>query len=102
MSIRCPKCRLHNPESAKRCDCGYDFSTKNIEQSYLTPKQTESSRAPSTGQMLFCLLLPFFGFFYALVLVAKGEPKGKRLIAISVMAFLVGALIKIGVALLRR
>ncbi len=24
----CPECTLINPDTAKRCDCGYDFETK--------------------------------------------------------------------------
>src|SRR5580704_8732506 len=24
----CPQCRLVNPDTAQRCDCGYDFATK--------------------------------------------------------------------------
>lgn len=32
----CPKCGLVNPPSAVRCDCGYDFVSKTVEQSYAT------------------------------------------------------------------
>lgn len=32
---QCPNCRLWNPSSAMRCDCGYDFGSNNIEDSYL-------------------------------------------------------------------
>src|SRR3989442_9382747 len=31
----CPNCRLINPPTAERCDCGYDFSTGSMEKSYL-------------------------------------------------------------------
>ncbi len=27
MNIQCPKCNLYHPDSALRCDCGYDFGT---------------------------------------------------------------------------
>jgi len=30
----CPRCKLVNPPSAKRCDCGYDFETHTVEKSY--------------------------------------------------------------------
>ena len=33
--MECPICNLINPESAQRCDCGYDFeakSAKNVSQ----------------------------------------------------------------------
>ncbi len=31
----CPRCRLSNHPSAQRCDCGFDFTTQTVEQSYL-------------------------------------------------------------------
>ncbi len=33
--IKCPVCRLRNPPDAIRCDCGYDFQTKIVRNSYL-------------------------------------------------------------------
>ena len=35
MSQRCPTCRLYNPDTALRCDCGYDFQAKEKRPSYL-------------------------------------------------------------------
>ena len=32
----CPRCRLINPPAAARCDCGYDFASGTVRQSYLT------------------------------------------------------------------
>ncbi len=36
MAKDCPKCGLVNPPGAQRCDCGYDFVTRQVERSYLT------------------------------------------------------------------
>ena len=35
----CPKCQLANPDTAIRCDCGYDFASNTLQQSYLPAKQ---------------------------------------------------------------
>jgi len=38
-SVTCPQCDLINPCTAQRCDCGYDFETKTVENSYSTAKK---------------------------------------------------------------
>lgn len=32
--MKCPRCGLHNPQIAERCDCGYDFQTKTVKGTY--------------------------------------------------------------------
>jgi hypothetical protein len=40
--MKCPKCGLINPETALRCDCGYDFATHSVKQSYIEKKPLQA------------------------------------------------------------
>ena len=51
----CPNCKLVNPDSALRCDCGYDFPTGNLEHSYLTYKDKKMTGGVIGG--IFALYL---------------------------------------------
>lgn len=42
--MTCPRCRLINPPSAARCDCGYDFASGVMAASYLSPAQRAADR----------------------------------------------------------
>ena len=42
----CPTCKLENPPTAQRCDCGYDFITKSLEDSYARPGTDSASSRP--------------------------------------------------------
>jgi hypothetical protein len=37
--VQCPNCQLLNPPEALRCDCGYNFANRTIEQSYAVERQ---------------------------------------------------------------
>src|ERR1017187_9659738 len=39
--MKCPVCKLINPDTAQRCDCGYDFATKKIEKPYFNGKRPD-------------------------------------------------------------
>jgi hypothetical protein len=41
--MKCPNCGLINADNAMRCDCGYDFTTRQIGKSY-TKTAKEKSR----------------------------------------------------------
>ena len=32
--VECPRCGLFNPDTAQRCDCGYDFETCAVKSAY--------------------------------------------------------------------
>jgi len=35
MTMKCPECGLINPDSALRCDCGFDFQSQSTKESYV-------------------------------------------------------------------
>lgn len=41
--MKCPHCKLINPDTAQRCDCGYDFETKTLKDSYLPESLDEKN-----------------------------------------------------------
>jgi hypothetical protein len=43
-SMKCPHCGLINPSSASRCDCGFDFLSGEMKESYL-PRRTTAGLA---------------------------------------------------------
>jgi hypothetical protein len=40
----CPRCKLVNPATAVRCDCGYDLQTGTMQDSYLTERDKHLPR----------------------------------------------------------
>lgn len=46
--MKCPNCGLVNPETASRCDCGHDFATRQMRESYSTATLSmDAGRQPS-------------------------------------------------------
>ena len=47
--MKCPNCGLINPDSALRCDCGYDFPSATMKESYLTSGTSVEERGPASS-----------------------------------------------------
>ena len=55
--MNCPRCGLVNPETAQRCDCGYDFISKSVEKPYFTSSpNTTLSRIAIRAQVVALIL----------------------------------------------
>src|SRR5215470_6098387 len=69
--MNCPSCRLINPPTAKRCDCGYDFETKTVEASYYNqPLPRELRSVVASRSLLLRAWLLIVGYSTALAIVA--------------------------------
>jgi hypothetical protein len=88
----CPKCRLANPPSAQRCDCGYDFTSGTMQESYLGGKDVRGRESLSGGELVLCVLVPVVGLILGFVARSRGRrDAGNRMLLIS------GVLLALGV-----
>lgn len=55
--MNCPRCGLINPESAQRCDCGYDFINKSVETPYFTSSPNTALSRLAIGAQVVALVL---------------------------------------------
>ncbi len=81
--MKCPKCGLINPESAIRCDCGYDFESKSIKSSYLSTKEQQQIKEAQKGDL----------YAAAKIGINKGVVGGIIMISIAAIMFIVGKMI---------
>ena len=67
---RCPNCHLTNPDNAMRCDCGFDFNSQTVKESYLPAKERHVVRNTSISALVGV------GIVRALILLDRGEWAG--------------------------
>jgi hypothetical protein len=46
--MKCPQCRLENPESALQCDCGHEFAAAFSRASSARPAQAAMADSPAS------------------------------------------------------
>ena len=42
-ALKCPQCGLFNPDTAQRCDCGYDFETQSVDSTVASRPKSGTS-----------------------------------------------------------
>jgi hypothetical protein len=92
MAKDCPRCGLLNPPEAQRCDCGYDFASRSVQQSYLGTEKALASPTPT--EIIICVLLPLIGLILGFQARSRGRRHaGKVMLLVSVaMIFVYGIL----------
>jgi hypothetical protein len=58
---------LFNPDTAQRCDCGYDFETKTVEKAYFTQELPSQFKG-------YLVLLVVWNILVGIVALAAGKP----------------------------
>ena len=105
--MKCPNCRLENPPNAQRCDCGYDFTSNKVRESYVK----ESTKKPSIYVWIFTVFLTISGGLFGILIsysIAYGKSNdygfryaipsrniGKIFLGISVFSTILWTILKI-------
>lgn len=85
----CPNCNLVNPPTAARCDCGYDFKTDTVKESYLTERDKQLSKPKIVGAIFITAILARMAF--GLMKAAAEERSGWLLVfALAILGALSG------------
>lgn len=73
--MQCPKCKLHNPDEAMRCDCGYDFDSGEMKDSYIKDSYAKPTKGLVVCGWIFAVLGGLIGILIASY-IAFGKDAG--------------------------
>jgi len=86
----CPSCHLANPDSGLRCDCGYDFPSGVVKESYLPLEERRLVGKSKTGTV--GSFLGDIAVFSSLVFILHSSPEHHRFLTLQLV--IVGAVLK--------
>lgn len=92
--MKCPNCGLLNPPSALRCDCGYNFASQTIDQSYAVAGEKYQKSKFFIQWAVFSLIgtLIFFAFRFGLIRFNLRPPLAV-IVALMPAYFALGAIV---------
>jgi hypothetical protein len=92
--MKCPKCGLLNHKTASRCDCGYDFATKKVKETYLPVQAINKAKQQRQGRILFYSTL--FLVLGGLLCIGIGQGSGlPGLVTLGWVSLLAGTLARL-------
>jgi hypothetical protein len=71
--MKCPRCRLINPPTALRCDCGYDFQKGTVEKPYIK-QEPPKSRQVLKDIKIYLWSFVILNLLLAVVTMQEGDP----------------------------
>jgi hypothetical protein len=83
----CPKCGLVNPPDAQRCDCGYDFVTRTVEESYLGKRDPRADNL-TLAETALVIAVPVFGLFIGVVARSQGRRRAGNMMILAAAAMI--------------
>ena len=106
--MKCVHCGLLNPDGAVRCDCGYDFATQTLKDSYLPIADRKTHRRQLTREYAICCGIATLisvtlsaipggeaiinaGFFLAAKIVPGVGAHDQAFLLVWIVAFLINA-----------